>query len=175
MKTVTLCLGFDRNAEEAVRTYVDLFNEVFGNSKIHSTTFYSQKEIDILRSIPEMTDDLIPCSTEEVKTIRFSLNGQEILAFNGGAYFGKFNESSSLYVTCETQEQIDRLWAKLSEGGEEQPCGWVKDRFGLSWQIVPSIVWEVMEGPDQEKVDRMNAVLYTMQKLDFAALKASIE
>lgn len=171
MKTVTLCLGFDRHAGEAVRTYVDLFNEVFGNSEILATTYWGQKEIDMLKSLPDLPEDQILDSAETEKSIRFTLNGQEIVVFNGGPYFGRFNESTSLYVSCETQDQIDRLWATLSENGEEQACGWVKDQYGVSWQIVPSLLWEVVEGPDREKEDRMNAALYAMTKIDLEGLE----
>lgn len=170
MRTITLCLGFDKNIEKAVNTYVSLFSAVLGNSNILCVTHFGKKEIEELRKVPEMTEDIMPGPAGAVKTIRFTLNGQEIVAFNGGAYFGKFNESMSLYVTCETQEQIDKLWAKLSEGGIEQPCGWLKDRFGVSWQIAPSFVWEVDEGSDRAKAERMNIALFSMKKIDIAGL-----
>jgi predicted 3-demethylubiquinone-9 3-methyltransferase (glyoxalase superfamily) len=173
MKTITLCLGFNKNAEQAVNTYVSLFNAVFGNSEILATSRFSEKEIEELKKVPEMSADLMPGPAGTVKTIRFTLNGQEIVAFNGGAYFGKFTESMSLYVTCETQEQIDKLWAKLSQDGVEQPCGWLKDKYGVSWQIAPSFVWQVDEGPDRAKAERMNIALMTMKKIDLAKLRKS--
>jgi len=175
MKPITICLGFDKELEEAVATYTELFDAVFGNSKILGRSYFGEREIAALRQVPEMSEEIMPGVAGEVKTIRFTLNGEEIVAFNGGAYFGKFHESMSLYVSCDTQEQIDRLWAVLSSGGEEQPCGWVKDRYGLSWQIVPRFVWEVDEGPDRKKAERMNIALFGMKKIDIAALRAAIE
>ncbi len=175
MKTVTLCLGFNKDVEEAVNTYVSLFNSIFGNSKILSISRFGEKELQVLRKTPEMSEEIIPGAADDIKTIRFTLNGQEILGFTGGAYFGKFNESMSLYVTCETQEQIDRLWAKLSEGGVEQPCGWVKDRFGVSWQIAPAFIQEVEEGPDRAQAERLSIALLAMKKIDLAKLRKATQ
>ena len=169
MKTITPCLGFINNAEEAIKVYVELFDSVFGNSKILHITHFSEKELKELSKVPEMSESIMPA--QGIKTIRFTLNGQEILAFNGGAYFGKFHESMSLYVSCDTQEQIDKLWSVLSDRGEEQPCGWVKDRFGVSWQIVPSFVWEVDEDDDRAQAERMNIALFGMKKIDIQKLK----
>jgi predicted 3-demethylubiquinone-9 3-methyltransferase (glyoxalase superfamily) len=173
MKTITPCLGFTNNAEEAVNTYVRLFDSVFENSRVLHITHFSEKELEELRKVPEMSESIMPA--RGIKTIRFTLNGQEIVAFNGGAYFGKFHESLSLYVSCETQEQIDKLWATLSEGGNEQPCGWVKDRFGVSWQIVPSFVWGVDEGDDHAAAERMNIALFEMKKIDVEKLRKACE
>jgi predicted 3-demethylubiquinone-9 3-methyltransferase (glyoxalase superfamily) len=159
----------------AVNTYVSLFNAVFGNSEVLGASRFSEKEIEELKKVPEMSEDIMPGPAGAVKTIRFTLNGQEVVAFNGGAYFGKFTESMSLYVTCETQEQIDKFWAKLSEDGVEQPCGWLKDKFGVSWQIAPSFVWEVDESSDRAKAERMNIALFAMKKLDIAKLRESCE
>lgn len=175
MKPITICLGFDKELEEAVATYIELFNAVFGNSKILGRSYFGKHEIAALRQVSEMSEEIMPGLAGDVKTLRFTLNGEEIVAFNGGAYFGKFHESVSLYVSCETQEQIDRLWAVLSEGGEEHPCGWVTDRFGVSWQIVPSWVWEVDQGSDRESAERMNIALFGMKKIDIATLRAATE
>jgi len=175
MKPITICLGFDKELEEAVATYIDLFDAVFGNSKILGRSYFGEHEIAALRQVPVMSEEIMPGLAGDMKTIRFTLNGEEIVAFNGGAYFGKFHESMSFYVSCETQDQIDRLWAVLSEGGEEQPCGWVKDRFGVSWQIVPSWVWEIDHGPDRQKAERMNIALFGMKRIDIAALRAATE
>jgi predicted 3-demethylubiquinone-9 3-methyltransferase (glyoxalase superfamily) len=175
MKTITVCLGFNKNLEEAVATYVELFNNVFGNSKILGRSYFGEQEIIALRQVPEMSEDIMPGVAGDVKTIRFTLNEEELVAFRGGAYFGKFHESMSLYISCETQEQIDRLWDVLSEGGEEHPCGWVKDRFGVSWQIVPSFVWEIDQGPDRQKSERMNIALFGMKRIDIAVLRAAME
>jgi predicted 3-demethylubiquinone-9 3-methyltransferase (glyoxalase superfamily) len=175
MKTITLCLGFKNNLEEAVATYVELFDAVFGNSKILGRSFFGEQEITALRQVPGMSEEIMPGLAGDVKTIRFTLNEVEVVAFNGGAYFGDFHESMSLYVSCETQEQLDRLWDVLSDGGEEHPCGWVKDRFGVSWQIVPSFVWEIDEGQDRQKAERMNIALFGMKRIDIAALRAAME
>lgn len=175
MKTITVCLGFNKNLEEAVTTYVELFNNVFGNSRILERSYFGEQEIAALRQVPGMSEDIMPGVAGDVKTIRFSLNGEELVAFSDGAYFGKFHESMSLYVSCENQDQIDRLWDVLSQGGEEHPCGWVKDRFGVSWQITPSFVWEIDQGPDRQKAERMNIALFGMKRIDIAALRDAIE
>ena len=175
MKTITMCLGFNKNLEEAVASYVGLFDAVFGKSEILGRSYFGEQEITALRQVPGMSEEIMPGLAGDVKTIRFTLNGEEVVAFNGGAYFGKFHESMSLYVLCETQEQIDRLWEVLSDGGEEHPCGWVKDRFGVWWQIVPSFVWEIDEGQDRQKAERMNITLFGMKKIDIAALRAAME
>ncbi len=175
MKPITISLGFDKQLEAAVSTYVELFDAVFGNSKILGRSYFGEQEIAELKQVPEMSDEIMPGRAGDLKTIRFTLNGEEIVAFNGGRYFGKFHESMSLYVSCDTQEQIDRLWAVLSDRGEEHPCGWVKDRFGVSWQIVPSWIWEIDHGPDRQKAERMNIALFRMKRIDIAALRAAIE
>ncbi len=120
MKAITVCLGFNKNLEEAVATYIELFNKVFGNSTILGRSYFGEQEVAALRQVPEVSEDIMPGVAGDVKTIRFTLNGEEVVAFRGGAYFGKFHESMSLYVSCETQEQIDRLWEVLSEDGEER-------------------------------------------------------
>lgn len=172
--TITICLAFVHNAEEAINSYVNLFNSVFGNSKIIKKTYFSKKELEELKKVPEMSEEIMP--KHGVKTIRFTLAGQEIIALNGGAYFGKFHESTSLYISCETQEQIDALWDKLSEDCiAEQPCGWIKDKFGVSWQIVPSFVWELDESNDKEAAERMNIALFEMKKIDIEKLKIACE
>lgn len=175
MRRVTVCLGFNEDLEEAVATYVELFDSVFGDSEILGRSSFDEGEIEALRAVPEMSEDIMPGAPGSTKTIRFTLNGEEVLAFRGGAYFGKFHESMSLYVSCDTQEQIDRLWEVLADGGEEQPCGWVKDRFGVSWQIVPSFVWQVDEGHDRAMAERMNIALFGMKKIDIASLRAAMQ
>jgi predicted 3-demethylubiquinone-9 3-methyltransferase (glyoxalase superfamily) len=109
-----------------------------------------------------------------VKTVRFQLNEQEFLAANGGPYF-KFSEGVSLYVNCETQEELDELWEKLTHGGEIQECGWLKDKYGVSWQIAPTIMQEMLEDPDPEKSQRVMIALLKMKKLDIEALKRAYE
>lgn len=174
MKRITPCLAFSHNASEAVEFYVALFDAVFGDSEIRRVTRFDERELEELRNVPEMSDDIMPSAG--VKTIRFALAGQEFLAVNGGGYFGKFHESMSLYVSCETQEEIDRLWSKLAENCiEQQPCGWIKDRFGVSWQVVPSFVWEIDEGEDRAKAERMNIAMFSMKKIDMAKLREVCE
>ena len=175
MKRITVSLGFDKQLEEAVAIYIEVFDAVLGNSRILGQSYFGEQEITALRQVPEMSEEIMPGRAGDVKAIRFTLNGEEIVAFSGKTCFGKFHESMSLYVSCETQEQIDRLWAVLSDGGEEHPCGWVKDRFGVSWQIVPSFVWEVDEGPDRQMAERMNIALFGMKRINIAALRAAME
>ena len=175
MKRVILSLMFRHDAEEAVTSYVSLFSPLFGDTHILSVTYYGEDELEALRTVPEMTEDIMPGPAGSVKTIRFLLCGQEILAVNGGGYFGKFNESSSLYVSCDTQEQIDLIWMALSQGGTEQPCGWLKDRFGISWQIAPSVIQEIMEGHDTQKSQRVMLALYPMKKIDLLEIIRAAE
>jgi predicted 3-demethylubiquinone-9 3-methyltransferase (glyoxalase superfamily) len=171
MNPITPCLGFVANAGNAVEFYIDLFNQVFGNSVEIARTHFSQAEIDIMHNQHGIPLENMPGPAGTVKTIRFRLNGIEMIALNGGDFFGKFHESLSLVVNCKTQAQIDRLHAALSEGGEVQPCGWVKDRFGVSWQILPEIVQSIGEGPDRAAAERMNAALMGMEKLDLERLE----
>jgi predicted 3-demethylubiquinone-9 3-methyltransferase (glyoxalase superfamily) len=168
---ITPCLAFVDQAEEAVRFYIQIFGDVFGDSAEIARSHFSQAEIDIVRDLHGLPPELLPGPVGAVKTIRFRLNGHELIALNGGAYFGKFHESLSLYVSCQTQEQIDRLHEALSTGGQSQPCGWVKDRFGVSWQIVPDFVLSVDEGPDSLAAERMNVALLGMTKIDAATLE----
>jgi len=166
---------FKTEAEDAAERYVSVFSSVFGNSKILKTTYFGEEELSALRKVPGMTDDIMPGTAGSVKTVSLLLNGQRFIAGNGGAYFGKFTESMSIYVDCETQLQIDQLWERLSEGGVEQPCGWLKDKYGVSWQIAPSIIWEIMEGPDHQKSQRVMKVLYEMKKIDIEKVMMAAE
>lgn len=171
MQPIATHLAFATQAGEAVNLYVSLFASVFGNSRILKTTYYGTEELEALREVPEMSEDIMPGPPGSAKTIRFLLNGTEFLAINGGGYFGKFTESISLHVSCETQEQIDKLWVELSAGGIEQPCGWLRDRYGVSWQIAPSIVLEIEESPDHDGSQRALMAMYGMKKLDIGTLK----
>lgn len=146
MGKITPFLWFDNQAEEAANFYVSIFK----NSKVNS----------VVRS-GEGTP---------VTLIKFELDGQQFLALNGGPTF-KFNEAISLLVDCETQEEVDELWARLSEGGESIQCGWLKDRYGLAWQIVPTIFGELMSSPDAAKRDRVFNAMLKMTKFDIQALK----
>ncbi len=166
MKTIRTCIAFNKEAEEAVNLYVSAFSSAFGDSKILKTTYYGEEELEALREVPGLAEEYMPGPAGSVKEVRFQLNGEELMAFNGGSYFGRFNESISHYVSCRTQDQIDLLWERLSIGGEEQQCGWLKDRFGVSWQIAPDLLQEIMEGPDLERAQRVMKALYGMKKIE---------
>lgn len=156
---ISTCLWFAHNAEEAVKFYLS----VFKNSSISRTAYYGKAGFEI-HGMKEGT----------VATIEFRLEGREFLAMNGGPAF-TFNEAISFIINCDTQEEIDYYWEKLSEGGDEraQVCGWLKDKFGVSWQVVPAIVSEYFTDPDRKKADQVMAALLTMKKLDLAALTAA--
>jgi len=152
---ITPCLWFDNNGEEAVKFYTSLFKK----SKILITTHYGDKA---------------PMPKGTVMTVTFKLNGQEFMALNGGPIF-KFNEAISLMVNCDTQKEIDYFWEKLSKGGTEIECGWLKDKYGLSWQIVPSLLSKWFKDPNSKKKQRMLQALWQMKKLDIAELKKAFE
>ena len=151
MQKITPFLWFDNNAEEAVQFYTSIFKD----SKILVTSRYG---------------DAGPGPKGTVMTIKFELNGQEFIALNGGPHF-KFTEAISLVVNCETQKEIDEYWAKLTAGGKEVQCGWLKDKFGLSWQIVPTILGQLMQNKDPEKVKSVTQAFMKMVKMDIEALK----
>ena len=151
MQKITTFLWFNNNAEEAARFYTS----VFPNSKITSASRYP---------------DNAPMPAGTALVVSFELSGQEFMALNGGPQF-TFTEAISLMVRCETQAEIDELWSKLSAGGQEGPCGWLKDQFGLSWQIVPTILERLMADKDREKANRTFKALMQMKKLDIAELQ----
>ncbi|MFO1519531.1 MAG: VOC family protein [bacterium] len=155
MEKITPCLWFDNNAEEAVNFYVS----VFKNSKIGKVSRYGKAGFEF-HGKPEGS----------VMTIEFELNGQSFTALNGGPIF-KFTEAVSLMVPCESQEEIDHYWGRLTEGGDPkaQQCGWLKDRFGLSWQVVPAQLGEWMKNP--KKSEKVMKALLQMKKLDLGALR----
>jgi predicted 3-demethylubiquinone-9 3-methyltransferase (glyoxalase superfamily) len=161
MQAITPCLWFDSNAEEAVNFYTSIFK----NSKIGKISRYTEAGYEIHRK---------PAGT--VLTIEFELNGQPFTALNGDAMF-KFNEAISLQVNCESQEELDYYWNKLSAGGDPnaQQCGWLKDKFGLSWQIVPTALGELLHGKDPKKSNRVMEALLKMKKLDIKKLKEAYE
>ncbi len=159
MKAINPCLWFDNQAEEAARFYTSIFKD----SKIGTITRYGDSAA-AAAGRPKGS----------VMTVTFKLDGQEFMALNGGPIF-KFSEAISLMVNCETQEEIDHFWTKLSEGGEEGPCGWLKDKFGLSWQIVPAIMAEWMKDRDTTRSERAMEALLKMKKLDIKALKQAYE
>lgn len=157
IQRITPFLWFDGQAEEAVNHYVSIFDD----SRIVSTTRYSKEGAEASGQ-PEGS----------VMTIAFQLAGQDFTALNGGPMF-EFNESISLVVNCETQEEVDHYWSRLSDGGDPQAqvCGWLKDRFGLSWQVVPTLVGELMSDPDPEKGRRAMEAILKMKKIDVEALR----
>jgi len=154
---ISPCLWFDHQAEEAARFYVG----IFPNSKIVTLSRYG-----------EAGHDVHGRPAGSVMTVAFELDGHAFTALNGGPVF-KFNEAVSFQVYCETQEEVDHYWTKLSEGGDEraQQCGWLKDRYGLSWQIVPTVLVEMMTDSDSRKSGRTMQAMLQMKKLDIDALK----
>jgi predicted 3-demethylubiquinone-9 3-methyltransferase (glyoxalase superfamily) len=151
MQKITPCLWFDTEGEEAARFYTS----VFPNSKVLAVTHYGAAG-----PRPEGT----------VMTVLFELDGQKFVALNGGPEF-TFSEAISFQVSCETQEEVDTFWSTLSEGGEEGPCGWLKDRFGLSWQIVPTVLPQLLGSPDAEKSQRVMQAMLKMKKIEIDALE----
>ena len=155
MQKITPFLWFDNQAEEAMNFYVSIFK----NSKILSCTRYG---------------DAGPGPKGTVIVASFELDGQEFLALNGGPRF-KFTEAVSFVVNCETQAEIDEMWARLSAGGEESQCGWLKDKFGLSWQVVPPILSKLMQDKDPGKSNRVMEALLKMKKIDIATLQRAYD
>jgi predicted 3-demethylubiquinone-9 3-methyltransferase (glyoxalase superfamily) len=161
MQKITPCLWFDDNAEEAVKFYTSIFK----NSKTKTVTRYGEAGHEIHGK---------PAGT--VLTIAFEIEGHEFTALNGGPEF-KFNEAISLAVNCQTQEEVDYYWEKLSKGGDEraQQCGWLKDKFGVSWQVVPTVIFEMLADRNPAKSERVMTALLQMKKLDIEALKRAYE
>jgi predicted 3-demethylubiquinone-9 3-methyltransferase (glyoxalase superfamily) len=155
MQKISPFLWFDTNAEEAVDFYIS----VFKNSKIISKSKYSEGA---------------PLPAGTVMVIVFQLDGEEFMALNGGPVF-KFSQAISFVVKCETQSEIDTLWEKLSDGGEIQQCGWLKDKFGVSWQIVPSILGRLMSTTDPDRLKRVTGAIDKMIKIDIEALQKAYD
>ena len=151
------CLWFDNQAEEAARFYTS----IFPNSRILHTSYYGKAGYEIHRR-PEGS----------VMTVAFELDGQPFTALNGGPLF-KFNEAISFEISCDAQEEVDAYWQKLGAGGDPraQQCGWLKDQYGVSWQVVPRVVTEMILDPDREKSGRAMEAMLKMKKLDIAALE----
>ncbi len=158
---ISPCLWFDSEAEEAATFYTSIFK----NSKIGRVTRFGKEGYEIHGK-----------EAGTVMTIEFELNGQTFTALNGGPVF-TFNEAISFQVPCETQEEIDYYWNKLSEGGDEkaQQCGWLKDKFGVSWQIVPTILVEMLNDPDPVRSQRVMQAMYQMNKMDIEGMKRAFE
>lgn len=161
MQKITTNLWFDDQAEQATKFYTSIFE----NSKMGRITYYTKDGHEIHEQ-----------KEGTVMTIEFEFEGQQFVALNGGPQF-KFNESISFIVNCETQEEVDYYWEKLSDGGDPdaQQCGWLKDKFGVSWQVVPTSLTEMIQHPDKNKVSNVLRVMYPMKKLDLAALKKAFE
>jgi predicted 3-demethylubiquinone-9 3-methyltransferase (glyoxalase superfamily) len=152
MQRITPCLWFDTEGEEAAQFYTS----IFPNSRILEVTRYGSAG---------------PRAEGTVMTVSFELNGQRFIALNGGPDF-KFNEAISLEVPCESQDEVDSFWSALTaDGGEEGPCGWLKDKYGVSWQIVPNVLYELIQDPDQEKSQRVMAAMLQMRKIEVAELE----
>jgi predicted 3-demethylubiquinone-9 3-methyltransferase (glyoxalase superfamily) len=161
IQKIAPCLWFDHQAEEAAKFYVSIFE----NSAIRPVTRYGKEGFEV-HGRPEGS----------AMTVSFRLESQEFTALNGGPHF-KFSEAISFVVRCETQTEVDHYWDKLGEGGDERArqCGWLKDKYGVSWQIVPAALFEMMSGTDRIKSGRVMRAMLQMKKLDLAVLRQSYE
>jgi predicted 3-demethylubiquinone-9 3-methyltransferase (glyoxalase superfamily) len=161
LHSITPCLWFDNQAEEAARFYT----AVFKNSKIVNMTRYGEAGHEVHGQ-----------AAGTVLTVEFELDGHPFTALNGGPVF-KFNEAISFQVHCDTQEEVDYYWEKLSEGGDEkaQQCGWLKDKYGVSWQVVPSVLPSMLNDPDSEKSGRVMTAMLQMKKMDIDTLKEAYD
>lgn len=158
MQKIHPCLWFDGNAEEAARFYTSIFK----NSKIGTTNRYEDPNN---RSGQPVGSAMV---------VMFELDGHTFMGLNGGPQF-KFSEAISFVVSCESQEEVDYYWEKLSAGGQPHRCGWLKDKFGLSWQIIPTALAKLMSDPDPQRRDRVMQALLKMVKLDIAALQRAFD
>ena len=162
MQKITPFLWFDDKAEEAVNFYVSIFSARGGNSKIKNITRYSED---------------VPGPKRKVMSIIFELAGQEFMALNGGPGVFSFSGAISFVVRCESQEEVDYYWAKLTEDGDgkAQRCGWLKDKYGIYWQIIPNVLGELLNDPDQEKAKRVTKAMLQMKKIDINGLRQAYE
>jgi predicted 3-demethylubiquinone-9 3-methyltransferase (glyoxalase superfamily) len=160
MQKITPFLWFNDNAEEAVKFYTSIFK----NSKVGRILRYSEE-------VAKVSQSGMPAGS--VLTIEFEIEGQKFVALNGGPEF-KFNESISFVVNCETQKEVDYFWKKLTaDGGEESQCGWLRDKFGVSWQVTPTVLIDMLHDKDSEKAQRAMKAMLQMQKIDIEKLKAA--
>jgi predicted 3-demethylubiquinone-9 3-methyltransferase (glyoxalase superfamily) len=155
VQKITPNLWFDTEAEEAANFYISIFKD----SEVVNVMHYG---------------DAGPRPAGMVMTVTFRLQGQEFTALNGGPDF-KFNEAISFLVNCGSQDEVDEYWERLSEGGEEGPCGWLKDRFGVSWQIVPTVLDEMLQDGDSERANRVMKAMLQMKKIDIAGLQEAYD
>ena len=151
MQKITPCLWFDTQAEEAAKYYTSIFE----NSRITEVSYFG---------------DAGPRPAGMVMTVDFELHGQGFVALNGGPDF-TFNEAISMQVSCDSQEEVDEYWSRLTDGGEEGPCGWLKDRYGVSWQIVPKRLVELLKDPDPERSQRVMQAMLQMKKIEVSVLE----
>jgi predicted 3-demethylubiquinone-9 3-methyltransferase (glyoxalase superfamily) len=152
---ITPCLWFDTQAEDAAKHYVSIFK----NSKLGTISHFGNEGKEIHGK-----------DAGSVMTVEFELEGQTFVALNGGPQF-KFDEAISFQIHCDTQDEIDHFWSRLGEGGQEGPCGWLKDKFGLSWQVVPRALLKLLMDKDRARADRAMKAMLQMKKLDIAALE----
>jgi predicted 3-demethylubiquinone-9 3-methyltransferase (glyoxalase superfamily) len=155
MQKITTFLTFDDQAEEAINFYTS----IFPNSRIVSTTYYG---------------DAGPGAAGTLMSATFELEGQQFMALNGGPSF-TFAQGISLFVDCETQAEVDELWEKLSEGGEQGPCGWLTDKFGVSWQVIPRVLGELLDDEDPERAKAVMNAMLQMSKIEIAGLREAYE
>jgi len=155
MQKIVTFLWFDNQAEEAANFYVSIFK----NSKIINTVRYS---------------DAGPGPKGSVMTVTFELAGQQFMALNGGPHF-HFSEAISLLINCETQQEVDNLWEKLSAGGKKDHCGWLKDKYGLSWQVIPTTLGKMLQDKDPKKSQRVMQAMLQMDKIDIASLQQAYD
>ena len=154
-QALTTCLWFDTQGEEAANFYLGIFRD----SRLGRIGRYTEAG---------------PRPAGSVMVVEFELNGQKFVALNGGPQF-TFNESISFQIPCADQDEVDYYWSRLSEGGQEVACGWLKDKYGVSWQVVPTVLAELMSDPDREKADRVMEALLQMKKLDIETLKRAAQ
>ena len=155
MPSITPFLWFDDQAEEAVNFYLSIFND----ARVLTQTRYGE---------------VGPGPDGSIMTIEFELQGQKLVALNGGPHF-TFNEAVSFVVNCETAEELDHFWEKLSEGGQQSNCGWLKDKFGVSWQVVPTLLYRLINDANQEKSQMVMAAMLQMRKLDMVGLQTAYD
>lgn len=160
MKGINPFLWFDDQAEDAAKRYISIFSSLGSrDSQVTDVTRYGAAGAEAAGR-PEGS----------VMTVAFRLDGQDFVALNGGPQF-QFTEAISLMVNCETQEEVDQLWERLSEGGEQGPCGWLKDRYGLSWQIAPTALGQMLQDEDSKRAERVMAAMLQMKKIDIQTLQ----
>jgi predicted 3-demethylubiquinone-9 3-methyltransferase (glyoxalase superfamily) len=164
MQKITPFLWFDDKAEEAANFYVSVFSSRRGaaqdESRIGDVSRYGEAG---------------PGEAGSVMTVSFTLDGQEFTALNGGPAHASFSEAISFFVNCETQDEVDQLWSALTEDGQEVQCGWLTDRYGLSWQIIPRVLPELLSDPDPERSQRVMKAMLEMKKIDIAGLQRAAE